>query len=74
MLGLIRIHRVAEELEISERTVAEWISQGILRCHRVGRLVFFDRQEVVNDIKSYAATNAQADLPGEKRNEAFTKD
>ena len=54
MIGLIRISAVSEELGISERTVTEWISKGILRPYRVGRLVFLDPKEIFEDLKAYA--------------------
>lgn len=57
MVLLSRIRRVAEDLEVSERTVQTWISEGILRCYHVGRLVFLDPEEVTEDIKAYSAAN-----------------
>ena len=57
MVQLTRIARVAEDLNVSERIVSEWISQGILRSYRVGRLVFLDPDEVVEDIKAHSATH-----------------
>ena len=68
MVPLTRIARVARDLEVSERTVGDWISRGILRHHRVGRLVFLDPQEVVEDIKAHAA-NSSAKSAEEKTEE-----
>lgn len=60
MVQLTRIVKVAEDLGVSERIVSDWISKGILRSYRVGRLVFLDPEEVVSDIKAYSATNSPA--------------
>lgn len=50
-----RIPDVAKDLKISERQVATWISAGILRAYRVGRLVFLDLEEVYEDIKRHGS-------------------
>lgn len=60
VIQLTRISRVSKDLGVSERIIGEWISKGILRHYRVGRLVFFDPQEVVEDIKAYSATHSPA--------------
>lgn len=69
MVKLTRIHRVAEDLGVSERSVHSWISQKILRCYHVGTLVFLDPDEVAEDIKAHAAKNSSArsaeEEPGE---------
>lgn len=60
VIQLTRISRISEDLGVSERIVGQWISQGILRHYRVGRLVFLDPVEVVEDIKNHAATHSPA--------------
>jgi len=60
VIQLTRISRVSKDLGVSERIIGEWISKGILRHYRVGRLVFLDPMEVVEDIKSHSATHSPA--------------
>lgn len=69
VIQLTRIRRVAEDLEVSERIVGDWISKGILRHYRVGRLVFLDPQEVVEDIKAHSAANSTAKPASEEPGE-----
>lgn len=52
---LLQIRRVAERLELTERTVRGWISKGILRRYRVEGTVFLDWAEVIEDIKAHGA-------------------
>jgi len=66
VIHLTRIHRVADDLGVSERIVASWISKGILRPYRVGRLVFLDPSEVVEDIKAHSSANSPAMANGEE--------
>lgn len=68
MIQLTRISRVSNDLGVSERIIGEWISKGILRHYRVGRLVFLDPLEVVEDIKSHSATHSPA-LSADEENE-----
>lgn len=69
VIQLTRISRISEDLGVSERIVGQWISQGILRHYRVGRLVFLDPVEVVEDIKNHAATNSPAPSADEENEE-----
>lgn len=69
MVQLTRIAAVAKALGVSERIVGEWISKGILRHYRVGRLVFLDPDEVVEDIKAHSATNSPAPSADEENEE-----
>ncbi len=57
--NLIRKKDVARMLQISERQVANWMATGILRFHKVGRLVFFEEAEVIADIKRHAEPRQQ---------------
>lgn len=66
MVKLTRIRRVAEDLDVSERSVHSWISQGILRCYHVGKLVFLDPDEVVEDIKAHSAIHSPPMLAEEE--------
>ena len=69
MDSLLRIRRVAENLEISERTVRNWISKGILRRYPVEGTIFLDWPEVVEDLKAHGSANSLAtsakEEPGE---------
>lgn len=69
VIQLTRISRVSKDLGVSERIVGEWISKGILRHYRVGRLVFLDPEEVVEDIKAHSATNSPAPSADEENEE-----
>ena len=48
---LLTAKQLAEQLQVSERTVATWIAQKTIPFHRVGRLVRFDLQEVLETTK-----------------------
>jgi len=74
VVQLTRISSVAKSIGVSERIVSQWISQGILRHYRVGRLVFLDPLEVVEDIKSHSATNSPAPSAGEENEEVSGMD
>jgi hypothetical protein len=69
VIQLTRISRVSKDLGVSERIIGEWISKGILRHYRVGRLVFLDPQEVVEDIKNHSATHSPAPSADEETEE-----
>ncbi len=33
-------------LSVSQRTVENWVSSGLIRCYRLGGRVFFDQDEI----------------------------
>jgi|GEM_PF-4555466 len=37
-------------LSISQRTIENWVNQGIVRSYRLGGRVFFDQNELDEDI------------------------
>jgi excisionase family DNA binding protein len=49
---LVTKKQLAEQLQVSQRTVTNWIAQGRVPCVRIGhRTLRFDPSDVVNFLK-----------------------
>lgn len=46
-IDLLTVPEVARLLRVRESTVYTWAEAGLLPCHRVGRLLRFDRGQVL---------------------------
>ena len=57
-----RIAAIAEILKVSERQVSAWISEGIIPCYRIGRLVFLDEAEVFDAIRAHGRKQPSDEL------------
>ena len=42
-------------LHKSPRTIENWVSAGYLNCIKVGRSVFFERDQVFKDLRRFSA-------------------
>jgi excisionase family DNA binding protein len=49
---LIKIGEVCKLLKVSKVTVFAWIKEKKIPCHRIGRRLFFKKQEVINSLKN----------------------
>ena len=45
--------QLAEELHKSCRTIEIWVKAGYISCIKVGRSVFFDRDQVMADLRRF---------------------
>lgn len=54
---MFRIPDVAEKLKISERHLSDLITQEIIPCYRLGRLVFLDLEEVYDAIRLHGSAH-----------------
>ena len=50
---LLSKSQLAEELHKSCRTIEIWVKAGYISCIKVGRSVFFDRDQVMADLRRF---------------------
>ncbi len=51
--ALLSKSELAEELHKSCRTIEIWVKAGYISCIKVGRSVFFDRDQVMADLRRF---------------------
>ena len=52
-LTLISKAELAKELHKSRRTIEIWVKAGYISCIKVGHSVFFDREQVMADLRRF---------------------
>ena len=52
-LTLISKAELSNELHKSRRTIEIWVKAGYISCLKVGRSVFFDREQVMADLRRF---------------------
>lgn len=45
-------HKMRELFDVSNVTLYNWVKDGVIRQHNLGRSVFFLRDEVIEDLKN----------------------
>jgi len=50
---LVNIQEISRMLSVKEKTIYSWVSQGIIPYYKIGRLVRFDRKEILEWIRNY---------------------
>jgi len=51
--ALISKAELSNELHKSRRTIEIWVKAGYISCIKVGRSVFFDREQVIADLRRF---------------------
>lgn len=57
MSKFLTVKEVAERLEVSDRTVRNWISKGILSAHRFGKLIKISESDITDFINESKSNN-----------------
>lgn len=56
---MLTMKELCSQLQVSKPTVIAWCRKGILKGHKVGRKVFFKKEEIEKSLKDYRGSNAQ---------------